>query len=232
MKRYQCVTVYNMGKFDRAEMVEREDGPYVLYSDCAFVIPRPDLVGQLASKAEALITLVCGHELTDEEGRVVGELNDALDAVAESAPKREPPDVVSCIKDLVAEPVYEGGAMANGISVRFLARLTILQGEAGLIPTDGPLYKESEAMFRESSAPKKDIPPNGLTQEQQPEPTAWDIKYVPKLFCWHVEAIDPLDAGIYVTQFSGPFAESRARAYMAWMNAAAESPAPKEQSHA
>ena len=35
----------------------------------------------------------------------------------------------------------------NGISVRFLARLIILQGEAGLIPTDGPLYREAEAIF-------------------------------------------------------------------------------------
>lgn len=57
--------------------------------------------------------------------------------------------VTQCIKELCAEPVYEGGVMANGISVRFLARLTILQGEAGLIPTDGPLYKEAEEMFRD-----------------------------------------------------------------------------------
>lgn len=57
--------------------------------------------------------------------------------------------VLDCIKDLIAEPVYEDGNVEKGISVRFLARLTILQGEAGLIPTSGALYKEAEAMFRE-----------------------------------------------------------------------------------
>ena len=55
--------------------------------------------------------------------------------------------VQDCIKALVAEALYEDGQMAKGVSVRFLARLTILQGEAGLIPTDGPLYREAEAMF-------------------------------------------------------------------------------------
>lgn len=63
--------------------------------------------------------------------------------------------VVACIKDLVAEPVYEGGVMANGISTRFLARMTILQGEAGLLPTDSPLYKEAEAMFRDDASEER-----------------------------------------------------------------------------
>lgn len=72
---------------------------------------------------------------------------------------REPPpgwwtdvtvDIVQdCIKDLVAEPVYEGGKMENGISVRFLARLTVLRGEAGLLDISDPLFKEAEAMFAE-----------------------------------------------------------------------------------
>lgn len=57
--------------------------------------------------------------------------------------------VVGCIKDLVAEPVYEGGKKENGISTRFLARLTLLQREAELLPHDHPLVREAEAMFRE-----------------------------------------------------------------------------------
>lgn len=57
--------------------------------------------------------------------------------------------VLDCIKALVAETLYEDGQTAKGVSTRFLARLTILQGEAGLIPTDGPLYLEAEALLRE-----------------------------------------------------------------------------------
>lgn len=57
--------------------------------------------------------------------------------------------VVKCIKDLIAEPVYEGGKKDNGISTRFLARLTLLQREAGLLPADHPLVREAEAMFPE-----------------------------------------------------------------------------------
>lgn len=55
--------------------------------------------------------------------------------------------VLDCIKELAGEQLYEDGQMAKGISTKFLARLTILQGEAGLIPTDSPLYREAEAMF-------------------------------------------------------------------------------------
>ncbi len=55
--------------------------------------------------------------------------------------------VLECIKELVAEPVYEGGRMENGISTRFLARLTVLQANAGLLEADNPLVREAEAMF-------------------------------------------------------------------------------------
>lgn len=83
----------------------------------------------------------------------------SLEAWGDEGDARELPDgcwsevtvevVLDCIRDLLREPFYEGWQMANGISVRFLARLTILQGEAGLIPTDGAIYREAEAMFRE-----------------------------------------------------------------------------------
>jgi hypothetical protein len=62
--------------------------------------------------------------------------------------------VLDCIKDLVSETLYEDGQMAKGVSTRFLARLTILQGEAGLIPTDSPLYREAEAMFADAPSAK------------------------------------------------------------------------------
>ncbi len=54
--------------------------------------------------------------------------------------------VVGCIKDLRTEPVYEGGKKENGISARFLARLTLLECEAGLRPASDPFVKEAEAM--------------------------------------------------------------------------------------
>lgn len=76
--------------------------------------------------------------------------------------------VQGCIRELVAEPVYEGGKMENGISVRFLARLTILQGEAGLIPTDGPLYRDAAAALDKNPAPTMD-------PDMEHEPTLEDV---------------------------------------------------------
>lgn len=69
--------------------------------------------------------------------------------------------VLDCIKDLVGETLYEDGQMAKGVSTRFLARLTILQGEAGLIPTDSPIYREAEAMFADapSAIPRQEPTP-------------------------------------------------------------------------
>lgn len=55
--------------------------------------------------------------------------------------------VVDCIKDLVAEQLYEDGQMAKGVSTRFLMRLTLLQCEAGLLEPDNPLVREAEAFF-------------------------------------------------------------------------------------
>lgn len=59
--------------------------------------------------------------------------------------------VLECIKELVAEPVYEGGKKENGISTRFLARLTVLQANAGLLEASHPLVREAEAMFASES---------------------------------------------------------------------------------
>lgn len=52
--------------------------------------------------------------------------------------------VVGCIKDLRAEPVYEGGKKENGISARFLARITLLEAEAGLRAASDPFVKDAE----------------------------------------------------------------------------------------
>lgn len=82
----------------------------------------------------------------------------SLDAWGDDDPRDIPegwwPDstvevVQQCIRELIAERIYEDGQMAKGISVRFLARLTILQGEAGLLPTDGAFYKDAERVLRE-----------------------------------------------------------------------------------
>jgi hypothetical protein len=68
--------------------------------------------------------------------------------------------VQRCIKELLAEPVYEDGQMAKGISTRFLARLTILRANADLLDTQDPaqvrLLREAEAMFAEPLHPKRD----------------------------------------------------------------------------
>lgn len=46
----------------------------------------------------------------------------------------------------------------------------------------------------------------------------WECQFSAKLQGWVVEAIDPLTAECYVTQFYGPLAEDRAHAYAAWMS--------------
>jgi hypothetical protein len=60
--------------------------------------------------------------------------------------------VQECIRDLLAEPIYEDRQMAKGISVRFLARLSILQGEAGLMSTKDPMYIDAERILCEPKA--------------------------------------------------------------------------------
>lgn len=56
-------------------------------------------------------------------------------------------EVQAAIKALAEEPVYENGDKANGISVRFLARLTLLKNAAELIAYDDPLVVEARSMF-------------------------------------------------------------------------------------
>jgi hypothetical protein len=56
--------------------------------------------------------------------------------------------VTEAIKALVAEQLYETpGAPATGVSVAFLARLTILRAEAGLLSEDDPLVIEARALL-------------------------------------------------------------------------------------
>jgi hypothetical protein len=56
-------------------------------------------------------------------------------------------EVVQAINDLHAEPIYEGGQVARGISVRFLARMTLLRQAAGLLAHDDPLVAEAEGII-------------------------------------------------------------------------------------
>lgn len=58
-------------------------------------------------------------------------------------------EVQDAIKALASEPVYESGDKANGISVRFLARLTLLKNAAELVGYDDPLVVEARQMFAE-----------------------------------------------------------------------------------
>ena len=55
--------------------------------------------------------------------------------------------VLGAIQALVEDPVYESGKKENGISARFLMRLTVLQYEAGFeVPQ--PMYDEAVAALR------------------------------------------------------------------------------------
>lgn len=58
--------------------------------------------------------------------------------------------------ELSAENVYEDGRKENGISVRFLARLTLLRAATGLMDADHPLVTEARAMFGEKPAERKE----------------------------------------------------------------------------
>lgn len=63
-----------------------------------------------------------------------------------------PPDLVdevkAAVQALYAEPVYEDGQMVKGISVRYLARLTLLRFAAQM-DVEQPLVDEADATFRE-----------------------------------------------------------------------------------
>jgi hypothetical protein len=55
-----------------------------------------------------------------------------------------------CVKAILAEPVYENGEKDNGISVRFLARLSVLKLRAELAKADEPLIAEALTILGES----------------------------------------------------------------------------------
>ena len=58
-------------------------------------------------------------------------------------------DVTAAIKALVAEPIYEDGKKENGISARFLARITILRHLSGELVNSDPLVVGAEKMLAE-----------------------------------------------------------------------------------
>ena len=62
-------------------------------------------------------------------------------------------DVQTAIKDLCAETVYENGKKEDGISVRFLARLTLLRYAALMMKSeDMPLVYDAERELNIHSA--------------------------------------------------------------------------------
>ena len=59
-------------------------------------------------------------------------------------------EVVFCqetVKELLAEPIYEGGEKHNGISERFLARLTLLREAVQLARSDDPLVIDARRVI-------------------------------------------------------------------------------------
>lgn len=57
-------------------------------------------------------------------------------------------EVTDAVQALCDEKMYEGNEMSNGVSVRFIARLTLLRAAVGL-PVDERLRREAEQMFPE-----------------------------------------------------------------------------------
>jgi hypothetical protein len=61
---------------------------------------------------------------------------------------------VAAMRDAVMalsnETLYEGGKMENGISVRFLARISVLKLRAGLVSADNPYVAEGLAILGET----------------------------------------------------------------------------------
>jgi len=58
-------------------------------------------------------------------------------------------DVEAAVKALCDETLYEDGKKDNGVSVRFLARMSVLKLRAGLAKADEPLIAEALALVGE-----------------------------------------------------------------------------------
>ena len=67
-------------------------------------------------------------------------------------PSEKAKEVEDAIKALRSEPVYENGDKANGISTRFLMRVTLLEVAAELRHSDDPLAIEASAVLATSRA--------------------------------------------------------------------------------
>lgn len=57
--------------------------------------------------------------------------------------------VEDAVKALCEEPLYEDGKKDSGVSVRFLARMSVLKLRAGLAKADDPLIAEALAIVGE-----------------------------------------------------------------------------------
>lgn len=66
-------------------------------------------------------------------------------------PSEQAKEVEAAIEALDRETLYEDGKKDNGVSVRFLARITMLRLAAGLIRSDDPMAIEAVAMFADAA---------------------------------------------------------------------------------
>lgn len=62
-------------------------------------------------------------------------------------PSEQAQEVTGAIKALRAEQMYENGRKEDGVSTRFLMRMTMLEVAAGLMPADNMFAKEAAAFF-------------------------------------------------------------------------------------
>lgn len=69
-------------------------------------------------------------------------------------PSEQADAVKRAINELRSEPIYEGGEKANGVSARFLMRITVLAHEAGLLADDDMFVQEAQAAFASGGQPK------------------------------------------------------------------------------
>lgn len=68
-------------------------------------------------------------------------------------PSEQAEEMVGAINALFAEPIYEDGEKANGISVRFLMRMQMLKDAACMAEPNDPFVAEARAYFAAQAEP-------------------------------------------------------------------------------
>lgn len=70
-------------------------------------------------------------------------------------PSEQAEEMVGAINALFAEPIYEDGETANGISVRFLMRMQMLKDAACMAEPNDPFVAEARAYFAAQAEPTR-----------------------------------------------------------------------------